>query len=470
MNLEVKDLKKFKKIHLIGIGGISMSAVAETLHNWGFHVTGSDAAHSEITDKLNLHGIKTTIGHDLENAKNADLIVFSAAIKDEDPEMVLARENNIPLVGRGEFVGLLTKMYKETICVAGTHGKTTTTSMLSVCFLNAEKDPTIEVGAILNKIDGNYRVGNSEYFILESCEYKGNFLKFFPNTAIILNIDNDHLDYYKTFDNVVKAFTDFALLLEPNGLLVTNADDKNCFNLKNVVKSKFISYGIENKNANFIAKNITFNDNGFAIFDIFKNGDFFEHIELSVAGKHNILNALACTSVCDYYGISKNVITKSLKEFTGAERRLEYKGAITPKNSNTASVSIFDDYGHHPTEIEATANAIAEKKFNESWVIFQPHTYSRTKTHLDAFAKVLTKFDHIILLDIYAAREKNTIGISSKDLANKINSLGKEALYMPDFDEVVNYIKSNVKDNDLVLTLGAGTVTEIGPMLVNFEN
>ena len=325
MNLEVKDLKKFKKIHLIGIGGISMSAVAETLHNWGFHVTGSDAAHSEITDKLNLHGIKTTIGHDLENAKNADLIVFSAAIKDEDPEMVLARENNIPLVGRGEFVGLLTKMYKETICVAGTHGKTTTTSMLSVCFLNAEKDPTIEVGAILNKIDGNYRVGNSEYFILESCEYKGNFLKFFPNTAIILNIDNDHLDYYKTFDNVVKAFTDFALLLEPNGLLVTNADDKNCFNLKNVVKSKFISYGIENKNANFIAKNITFNDNGFAIFDIFKNGDFFEHIELSVAGKHNILNALACTSVCDYYGISKNVITKSLKEFTGAERRLEYK-------------------------------------------------------------------------------------------------------------------------------------------------
>jgi UDP-N-acetylmuramate--alanine ligase len=341
--------------------------------------------------------------------------------------------------------------------------------MLSVCFLNAEKDPTIEVGAILNKIDGNYRVGNSEYFILESCEYKGNFLKFFPNTAIILNIDNDHLDYYKTFDNVIKAFTDFALLLEPNGLLVTNADDKNCFNLKNVVKSKFISYGIENKNANFIAKNITFNDNGFAIFDIFKNGDFFEHIELSVAGKHNILNALACISVCDYYGISKDVIAKSLKEFTGAERRLKYKGAITPKNSNTASVSIFDDYGHHPTEIEATANAIAEKKFNESWVIFQPHTYSRTKTHLDAFAKVLTKFDHIILLDIYAAREKNTIGISSKDLANKINSLGKEALYMPDFDEVVNYIKSNVKDNDLVLTLGAGTVTEIGPMLVNSE-
>ncbi len=465
MNLEVNDLKKYKKIHLIGIGGISMSAIAETLHNWGYIVTGSDITRSEITDKLNEHHITTTIGHDLNNSKNADLIIYSAAIKDDDPEIIIAEEKNIPLVGRGEFVGLLTKMYKETICIAGTHGKTTTTSMVSVCFLNAQKDPTIEVGAILKNINGNYKIGKSEYFILESCEYKGNFLKFFPHAEIILNIDNDHLDYYKTFDNIVKAFQDFAKILPSDGVLITNADDKNCNNLKNIVHSKFISYGIENQDANFIAKNITYDDNGFAHFDVYKDGILLCKLDLSVAGKHNILNALACTALCNYYGIDTSVIKSSLKEFTGAERRLEFKGYITPENSATPSVSVFDDYGHHPTEIEATANAIAEKKYNESWVIFQPHTYSRTKTHLDAFAKVLTKFDHIILLDIYAAREQNTVGISSKDLAQKIHNLGKEALYMPDFDEVVKYIKSNVKDKDLVLTLGAGTVTNIGPML-----
>lgn len=460
MELELTDLSKYKHIHLIGIGGISMSAIAETLHNWEHIVTGSDASQSEITDKLNAHGIKTTIGHDLENAKKADLIIYSAAINDSDPEMVIARENNVPIVGRGQFVGYLTKLYKEAICISGTHGKTTTTSMISICFVNAEKDPTIEVGAILDPIGGNYRVGNSEYFILESCEYKGNFLKFFPNTEVILNIDNDHLDYYKSFDNIVKTFQDFSLILNEEGLLVTNADDENCLHLKDIVKSKFISYGIENEAANFLAKNITFNHNGFATFDIYKNGEFYSNIELSVAGKHNILNALACTAVCDYYGISKEVIASSLKQFTGAERRLEFKGNM----ENNASV--FDDYAHHPTEIKATANAIKNKKYNETWVVFQPHTYSRTVSLLDEFAEAIMNFDHIIVLDIYAAREQNTYNISSKDLVNKINSLGKSAIYMPDFDEVVSYLKQNVKENDIVLTLGAGTVTTIGPMLL----
>ena len=460
MELELTDLSKYKHIHLIGIGGISMSAIAETLHNWEHIVTGSDASQSEITDKLNAHGIKTTIGHDLENAKKADLIIYSAAINDSDPEMVIARENNVPIVGRGQFVGYLTKLYKEAICISGTHGKTTTTSMISICFVNAEKDPTIEVGAILDPIGGNYRVGNSEYFILESCEYKGNFLKFFPNTEVILNIDNDHLDYYKSFDNIVKTFQDFSLILNEDGLLVTNADDENCLHLKDIVKSKFISYGIENESADFVAKNITFNHNGFAIFDIYKNGEFYSNIELSVAGKHNILNALACTAVCDYYGISKEVIASSLKQFTGAERRLEFKGNM--KNN----ASVFDDYAHHPTEIKATANAIKNKEYNETWVVFQPHTYSRTVSLLDEFAEAVMNFDHIIVLDIYAAREQNTYNISSKDLVDKINSFGKSAIYMPDFDEVVSYLKQNVKENDIVLTLGAGTVTTIGPMLL----
>lgn len=460
MNFEITDLKKYKHIHLIGIGGISMSAIAETLKNWNFTVTGSDLTQSKITDNLNKHGIKTTIGHDLENPKKADLVIYSAAISENDPEMILAKENNIPLVGRGQFVGYLTKIYKEAICISGTHGKTTTTSMISICFINGQKDPSIEVGAILDNIGGNYRVGNSEYFILESCEYKGNFLKFYPNTEVILNIDNDHLDYYKTFDNIVKTFQNFALLLDENGLLVTNADDENCYALKDIVKSKFISYGIENQNADFVARNISFDENGFAKFDVYKNNNFYTTIELSIAGKHNILNALACTAVSDYHGISSDVIVKSLKTFKGAERRLEFKGNL-PGN-----ISIFDDYAHHPTEIKATANAIKNKHYNKSWVIFQPHTYSRTKLLLNDFADSISNFDNIIILDIYAAREKNTFDISSKDLVNELNKNGKSAIYMPDFNEVVSYIKQNTKENDIVITLGAGTVTNIGPMLL----
>ena len=460
MSLDISDLKKYKHIHLIGIGGISMSAIAETLKNWDFIVTGSDLNQSKITDNLNKHGIKTTIGHDLENAKLADLIVYSAAISDQDPEMIIAKENNIPLVGRGEFVGCLTKLYKETICVSGTHGKTTTTSMLSYCFVNGQKDPSIEVGALLDLIDGNYRVGNSEYFILESCEYKGNFLKFFPHTEIILNIDNDHLDYYKTFDNVVKTFVDFSSLLPEDGLLVTNADDSNCLALKNVTKAKFISYGIDNNDADYVAKNISFNQNGFAKFDVYKNNEFFAQIELSVAGKHNISNALACLCVSDYYNIPKEIIAESLKQFKGAERRLEYKGTL---NNN---IDIFDDYAHHPTEISATANAIKNKTYNESWVIFQPHTYSRTKLLLNEFADAVSKFDNIILLDIYAAREQNTYNISTEDLAKAIEKTGKTVSYIPDFNEVVSFIKNNVKANDIIITLGAGTVTNLGPMIL----
>lgn len=459
MDFEIDDLTKYKHIHLIGIGGISMSAIAETLHNWKYTVTGSDAVQSKITDNLNLHGIKTTIGHDLENSKKADLIIYSAAIKEDDPEMILARENSIPTINRGEFIGYLTKLYKETICISGTHGKTTTTSMISLCFLNAKKDPTIQVGAMLKNIGGNYHIGNSDYFILEACEYKANFLYFFPKTEIILNIDNDHLDFFKTFDNVIKTFEDFSKKLPQNGLLIANGDDKNCWNLKEISQAKFISYGIENQKATYVAKNIEFDNNGFAKFDVYKKNEFFHHFDLSVAGKHNILNALSCIAVCDCYNIDKNTIFESLKSFTGAERRLEYKGSFN-------NISVFDDYGHHPTEILATATAIKNKKYNQSWVIFQPHTYSRTAEHLDAFAKSLAEFDNIVLVDIYAAREQNTIGISSKDLLEKIKELGKNAVYISDFNEVVKYIKENAKENDLVLTLGAGTVTEIGPMIV----
>ena len=475
--LTVDNLKDYKRVHIIGIGGVSMSAIAETLHSWGHIVTGSDAKASDLTDRLVSHGIKVTIGNSPEDAAQADLIVYSAAIKEDDPDMVAGRDNGKLLVSRGEFVGVLTRMYKNAICVAGTHGKTTTTSMLSVCFMAAKTDPTIQVGAYLKNIDGNYLIGSKDYFVLESCEYKENFLEFCPTCEVILNIDNDHLDYYKTFDNVVKAFEKFSLRLPENGVLITNADDKNCYNLKNITKAKFISYGIENEEADYFASDITFDENGFVEYNCYKNTPIdtteetrfyknsklvlYKHVKLSVGGLHNVLNSLACIAVCDYYGLDIDICIDALKLFTGADRRLQYKGDVN-------GAKVFDDYGHHPTEIKATVKAIKNKKYNKSWVVFQPHTYTRTKEHLDSFAESLLDFDNIIIVDIYAAREKNDVGIYPEDLVNKIleKDSTKKVSYISSFDEVVNYLKNNVDKDDLVLTLGAGTVTEISDLLV----
>lgn len=453
--------KKYKKVYMIGIGGISMSGIAEILKNWGLEVCGSDITDSDIIQNLRNNGIDITIGHNVNAVSNADLVVYTAAVKHDDPELLEAIRLNIPTIERKDLVGELTKAFSESICISGTHGKTTTSSMISVCFLNALLDPTIQIGAILNKINGNYKIGNSEYFILEACEYSESFLKFFPKTEIILNIDNDHLDYFKTFENIKNAFIKYVKLLDSKGLLVLNGDDENCLDLQKYTDCTIITYGINNSASNFVAKNISFDENGFSEFDVYFDNNFYGHIKLSIAGKHNILNALACICVCDYYGISFDVIKNSLLEFTGADRRLEFKGYFN-------DVAVFDDYGHHPTEIVATANAIKNKKYNESWVIFQPHTYSRTKNLLDDFVEALINFDHIIVTDIYAAREVNIFNISSKDLVNRINELypNSNALYIQNFDDIVKFVHSNVKNNDLVLTLGAGTVTEIGAMIL----
>lgn len=456
---EINNLKKYKNIHMIGIGGVSMSGIAAILKNWGFHVTGSDRCQSETTNKLNELGIKVTIGHNIDDVNSSDLVVYSAAIKDEDPEMQAAHLSGIPTMERADFLGEITRCFTDTICISGTHGKTTTTSMISLCFMEAVKDPSIQVGAYLKQLDGNYRIGNSEHFIIEACEYVESFLKFSPKAEVILNIDNDHLDYFKTFENIKNAFIKYTKLLPSDGLLVVNGDDKNCLDLYKYTDAKKISYSILNKEADFYADNISFNDDGFPTFDVYKLGDFFENIFLSVPGRHNVLNALACIALCDFYGIGKDSIKSALSKFTGAHRRFEFKGIVN-------GARVFDDYGHHPTEIVATANSLKNKKYNESWVVFQPHTYSRTKNLLDDFANALTNFDHVIVLDIYAARESNVFNISSQDLVDKINLLGKHALYISDFENCVSYVKENVKENDIILTLGAGTVTEIGPMLL----
>ena len=455
----IEELRKYKHVHMIGIGGVSMSGIAEMLKHWGFIVTGSDWATSEITDKLIKDGIRVTIGHNPEVISTANIVVYTAAIQPDDPELLKAKELGITTIERSDFLGILTKAFEETICVSGTHGKTTTTSMVSMCFLEAGMDPSIQVGGTLKAINGNYRIGNSDYFIIEACEYVESFLKFYPKAEIILNIDNDHLDYFKNIENINQAFVKYVKLLPKDGLLVVNSDNTYCAQLHKYTSAKVVSYGIENEKANYIARNITFDKNGFPRFDVYHNNSFYASIVLSVPGPHNVLNALACIALCDSYHLPKADIKTALTKYTGAHRRFEFVG-----NCNGASV--YDDYGHHPTEVKATAMGLKKKTYHHSWVVFQPHTYSRTKTLLDDFAMALTNFDNIIITDIYAARETDTYGVSSKNLVDKIATLGRKALYMPNFDEIVSYLKEHVQKDDIILTLGAGTVTKIGPMLI----
>lgn len=455
----IEELRKYKHIHMIGIGGVSMSGIAQIMKNWGFIVTGSDRTESDTTRKLNLDGIHVVIGHDVNMVAKSNVVVYTAAIKQDDPELVRARELGIETIERADFLGKITKAFSDTICVSGTHGKTTTTSMVSMCFIEDCKDPSIQVGAELKAINGNYRIGNSEHFIIEACEYVESFLKFYPKAEIILNIDNDHLDYFKNIENINRAFIKYVGLLPDDGLLVTNIDNKYCAELHKYTNAKVVTYGVENEKANFIARGINFSKDGFPRFDVYYNNTFYGSFELSVTGPHNVLNALACIALCHSYGIEKADIKSGLKKYTGAHRRFEYKG-------NFKGASVYDDYGHHPTEIKATALGLKKKTYNNSWVIFQPHTYSRTANLLNEFAESLTNFDNIIITDIYAAREINTYGVSSEDIVKKLKEMGRKAVYIPEFNDIINYISENVQKDDIILTLGAGTVTQLGDMLI----
>ncbi len=463
MNLSnIENLKQYKHIHLIGIGGISMSGIAEMLHNWGIFVTGSDCAKSKITDRLASHGIFVSIGSNTNLVEKSDFVIYSAAIKQDDPELICAKTNNIPIVERADFLGFLTRIYDNTIGVSGTHGKTTTTSMISLCFLEAGLDPSIQVGAILKDIGGNYRVGNSDFFILEACEYVESFLKFSPQSAVVTNIDNDHLDYFKTFDNIKSAFAKYVNLLPKDGFLVINADDPDCIDLRKNTHAKAVTFGIRNDRANFVGRNVVYDKNGFPKFDVYRNSSYFGEFKLSVPGLHNVYNALACIAMCSSYGISKQILKTVLAKFTGASRRFEYVGSF-------GNIDVYDDYAHHPSEISATAKAMKNKSYRQSWVVFQPHTYSRTKELLSDFAEALLDFDNIIITDIYAAREQNTYGISSKNLVSKISDFGKNAIYISGFDDIVKYLKGHACPNDIILTIGAGTVFEVRKKIIKLE-
>lgn len=443
------------KIHMIGIGGVSMSGLAEILKNKGYQVTGSDINKSHLTDTLIQNDIPVFFSHDENNVKGVDAVVYTAAIKKDNPEYHYAEINKIPLIERSVLLGEITKMFNNTIAIAGTHGKTTTTSMLSVSFLGANMDPTISVGGELPAINSNYKIGNSEYFITEACEYVESFLTLAPHCAIILNVEEDHLDYYKDINHIKSAFNKFANKIDANGYLVINNDDLNCKDIN--CNAKRVTFGIEN-DSRFMAKNINMNSE-FTEFDFIENGEKIAKVKLIVPGNHNIYNALACLSVCRLYSIPLDSAILALSTFSGAKRRFEFKGNIN-------GILIYDDYAHHPSEIKATLKAAKSKKKNKVWCVFQPHTYSRTKALLTEFSEAFYDADNVIVTDIYAAREKDNGEISSKDLVEKISSTSKNAIYIKDFENIVNYLKENATKDDLIFTIGAGNVYKIGEELL----
>lgn len=448
-----------KKVHMIGIGGISMSGIAYMVKDLGAIVTGSDVNFSSIIDKLNTDGILVNIGHHPEMIKDADLVVYTAAIKEDDPERLMAKNLDKKTYERAEFLGLLSKSYENCLCISGTHGKSTTTGMVATCFLEAKLNPTIQIGAMLKGINGNIHIGSQKYLIMESCEYADSFLHFFPTGIIITNIDNDHLDYFKTLDNIKKSFKKYINLLPDNGILVLNNDDDNAKDIIDGFDKKVITYGINN-NANYMAKNITKNELGYYSFDIYNNDKFVTNINLGISGKHNVYNALAAFILSNNYINDINIVKIGLEKYRGVGRRFEYLGKYN-------GAFVFDDYAHHPTEIKTTLDAVVNTKHNKNWAIFQSHTYSRTKEHLDEFADVLSNFDNIIIAPIYAAREINTFNISENMLVDKIKQKNKNVVYLDSFEKIENYLKQNVKENDLIITIGAGDVYKIAKDLVS---
>ncbi|MDD6794902.1 MAG: UDP-N-acetylmuramate--L-alanine ligase [Clostridiaceae bacterium] len=444
---------KHMKIHFIGIGGVSMSGLAAVLLKKGYKVSGSDFKKSKVTDKLQSEGAEIYIGHSKDNIKNVDLVVYTAAIPDSNPELVEAREKNIQLMDRAEFLGHIMKGHKYNVAVSGTHGKTTCTSMISHITLEGNLDPTILVGGDLDLINGNYRIGKSDYFVTEACEYKESFLKFFPYIGIILNIDADHLDYYKDIEHINAAFVKFAHLIPKDGYLIGYGGDERVKKILNDVECNVISYGFNAEN--LTAKNISFNNKGCATFTVVRDGNDLFNVTLSNPGKHNILNALSSIAVGLIFGIPYASIVKGLEKCKGAHKRFEYKG-------EKDGITVIDDYAHHPTEIKATLSTAKKIPHNKIYCIFQPHTYTRTKTLFDEFTTAFNDADELILMDIYAAREKNTGLVSSDELGDAIRKTGLKCINVHSHDEATSYIKANAKPGDIVLTVGAGDVVIAG--------
>ncbi len=446
-------------VHFIGIGGISMSGLAEILLKAGFKITGSDFKASETTAQLETMGALIYIGQRASNIEDTpDLVVYTAAISRDNEELVACQDANIPMLTRAQLLGQIMDNYKKSVAVSGTHGKTTTTSMLSHIFLEADVDPTISVGGMLDAIGGNIRVGETDYFVTEACEYTNSYHSFFPRISIILNVDADHLDFFSGIEEIKESFHTFAMNLGSTGTLIINGDMDAYEAVTRDLKCKIITFGLSDKNT-YYATNISADELGHMRFTAMKEGNTLGDIQLSVGGEHNVTNALSVIAAAEELDISFDACRLGLLSFGGAKRRFEVKGKL-------GDITIIDDYAHHPTEIAATLNTAHNTPHNELWLVFQPHTYTRTKALLDEFTEVLAKADHVVLADIYAAREKDTGLVHSKDLQKKLTDMGVDAHYFGSFDEIENFLLINCKKNDLLITMGAGDVVNIGENLL----
>ena len=455
------DFNNVRHVHCIGIGGIGLSAIAEILLHKGIIVSGSDFKESEITDRLIKKGATVYLGHREKNVKGADLVIYSAAIPPNNPELRAARAKGVPVYTRAEVLGELMENAKYSIAVAGAHGKTTATSMISLILINAGKEPTILVGGNLTEIGGNVLLGNTDYFITEACEYMDSFLSLRPRYAVILNIDSDHLDYFKDIDHIVSSFDRFANLVPEDGAVF--AYDANPF-VSSILKDltrPCVTFGFHEK-CDFRAENIEFDKEGFPAFSVSHNGKPLYRIRLGIPGEHNIANALAAIACSITMKIDIEVIVNTLEGYKGTQRRFDIKGFTTN------GVKIVDDYAHHPVEITATIKAARNVPHEKMWVLFQPHTYTRTLALHDEFAEALDLADRVVLAEIYAAREKNTYNISSRSILAKMKEKdpGKEAWYFETMDEIADFVLNYAKPGDLVITMGAGDIYEVSDAIL----
>ncbi|MBR1874496.1 MAG: UDP-N-acetylmuramate--L-alanine ligase [Eubacterium sp.] len=453
------DLNRPVHAHFIGIGGISMSGFAELLFDRGFEISGSDREASDLTRHLESLGMRIAYKQVPENiTDDIDVVIYTAAIHPDNPEYAECINRGLPMLERAELVGQVMKNYRTAVAVAGTHGKTTTTSIASHIMMAAGLDPTISVGGILPSIGGNIRIGHSDSFITEACEYTNSFLKFFPTIGIILNIEEDHMDFFHDINEIRASFRRFAELIPDTGALIINADIDNVEEITDGLKSRVITFGLKH-DADYTACDISYDELGNPTFTLVYRGEKKGTFSLGVPGEHNISNTLSCIALADICGADESAIKTALSEFKGTNRRFEYRGKVN-------GFTVIDDYAHHPTEITATLNAAKNYPHRELWVAFQSHTYSRTKAFLPEFAKALSAADHVLVADIYAAREKDPGDISGKDIADGISKLGTDATYLGDFESIEKFILKNLVDGDLLITMGAGNIVDIADHLL----
>jgi len=441
-------LQPGKHVHLIGIGGVSMRPLGLVLKDMGMLVTGSDMNSSVSTNELIEKGIYVAIGHEAANIEGADCIIRTAAAHNDNPEVAAARSKGIPVFERAQAWGVIMQAYKNAVCISGTHGKTTTTSMVTHILMEAQVDPTVMIGGYLPLLRAGHRVGSGDTIVLESCEYCDSFLNFFPTLAVILNVEADHLDYFKDLADVQKSFRQFAML--STGGILANGDDPHV--MQTLEGLDFVTFGLQKGNR-VTADNIC---PDWRHLDVVCDGTFYCHLDLKVLGRHNALNALAAAGTAWMLGIPGEAVSRGLATFSGAERRMQFKGTFN-------GADIYDDYAHHPDELAATVSAVRTMDYKRMVVAFQPHTYTRTKALFSDFVRELRKVDHVVLAEIYAAREQNTVGISSRDLAAQIEG----AVYCETLPAVTDYLRSIAHEGDVILTVGAGDIFRAGEALLD---